>query len=318
LTLSFGLDIGGTKILGVVLDQEDPRRVLAERRVPTPAGADELLAALVESVTALTGSVGRPASVGVGIPGLVDHQGVLHFGPHLPGIIDFPIADRLAEAVGVAVVADNDANCAALAEQRVGAAFGVDDALVVTFGTGIGAGVVVGGRLLEGAAGFAGEVGHMVVEAAGPPCPCGRRGCWERFASGTGLSRLARDAALAGQMELVVEMAGGDPEEVRGEHVTDAARQGDPGALDVLAEFAEWVARGLANLANVLDPGVIVLGGGVVGAADLLLDRVRETFSERLMASERRPVIPIVPAALGARAGAIGAALLPTARIAER
>jgi glucokinase len=310
LSLPFGLDVGGTKILGVVLDRDDPRRVLAERRVPTPIGADGLMAALLGTVEELVAAVGPPSSVGVGVPGLVDHEGMLHFGPHLPGIVDLPIALRMADALGVPAMADNDANCAALAEQRVGAGRGVSDALVVTFGTGIGAGIVVGGRLLSGGSGFAGEVGHMVVEAAGPPCPCGRRGCWERFASGTGLSRLARDAALAGTLNAVVATAGG-PEEVRGEHVTDAARRGDPGAQEVLGEFAEWVARGLANLANVLDPGIIVLGGGLVAAADLLLEPVRAAFAERVMAYEQRAPIPIVPAELGERAGAIGAALLP-------
>ena len=311
---TFGLDIGGTKVLGVAIDG-DPHHVLAERRVPTPVGSDELLDALAATVDALRSTVGGPpAAVGVGIPGLVDHDGVLHFAPHLPGIVGEPVAARLAERIGVPVVADNDGNCAALGEQRAGAAEGHRDALVVTFGTGIGAGIVVGGRLVEGAAGFAGEPGHMVVEAAGPPCPCGRRGCWERFASGTGLSRLARDAAVAGRIDEVVELAGGDPEQVRGEHVTAAARDGDPGALGVVGELAEWIGRGLANLANLLDPGIIVLGGGLMSASDLLLDPVRAAFHDRVMAADLRPPIPIVAAALGERAGAIGAALLPSVR----
>jgi glucokinase len=313
LTRTFGLDIGGTKILGVALDAVEPRTVLAEHRLATPVGRDEMLVALTATVEALRAEVGGPAdAVGVGIPGLVDPSGVLQFAPHLPGIVGEPIAEGLAARIGSPVVADNDANCAALAEHRAGAAEGVHDALIVTLGTGIGTGIIVGGRLLEGAAGFAGEAGHMVVDADGPPCPCGRRGCWERFASGSGLSRLARDAAVAGRIDGVVDLAGGDAELVRGEHVTAAARAGDGAALAVVGELAEWIARGLGNLANILDPGIIVLGGGVMGAADLLLDPVRAAFAERVMAADRRPAIPIVAATLGERAGAIGAALLPT------
>ncbi len=184
---------------------------------------------------------------------------------------------------------------------------------MVTLGTGIGAGIISGGVLFEGEAGLAGEPGHMVVDPSGPPCPCGRRGCWEMFASGTGLSRLARDAAHAQRIDAAVELAGGDPEDVRGEHVTQAARSGDEGSLAVLGELAQWIALGLANLANLLDPKVIVLGGGLVDAADLLIDPVRACFEELLMASAHRPPISIVAAELGDRAGAIGAALLHTA-----
>ena len=125
------------------------------------------------------------------------------------------------------MTADNDANCAAWGEWVAGAARGVDDVMLVTLGTGIGGGIILGGRLYRGANGFAGEIGHMVVDPHGPPCPCGQRGCWERFASGSGLGWLAREAAHAGQAARVVELAGGDPESVRGEHVTQAAAEGD-------------------------------------------------------------------------------------------
>ena len=142
---------------------------------------------------------------------------------------------------------------------------------MVTLGTGIGAGIITSGRLLHGAQGFAGEPGHMVVDPNGPPCPCGKRGCWERFASGSGLGRLARDAASGGRLDAAVALAGGDPEAVRGEHVTASARAGDVESQAVLDELARWIALGLANLVNVLDPALIVIGGGLVEAADLLL-----------------------------------------------
>jgi glucokinase len=154
----------------------------------------------------------------------------------------------------------------------------------------------------------------MIVDPNGPPCPCGKRGCWERFASGTGLGRLARDAASAGHLDAAVALAGGDPEAVRGEHVTASARAGDAESLAVLDALAQWIALGLANLVNVLDPGIIVIGGGLVDAADLLLPDVRARFADFVMAGEERPELPIVPAALGERAGAIGAALLAASR----
>ena len=162
-----------------------------------------------------------------------------------------------------------------LAEHRLGAARGHGHVVMVTLGTGIGGGIVLDGRVQVGSAGFAGEIGHMVVDPAGPPCPCGRRGCWERFASGAGLGVLAREAALAGRLGEVVRLAGGDPESVRGEDVSAAAAAGDPAAQQVIEEVGWWIGFGLANLAAVLDPECFVLGGGVVQAGDLLLESAR-------------------------------------------
>jgi glucokinase len=302
-----GLDVGGTKVLGVAIDPRDPTTIVAEGRVPTPEGG----AGLVDTLHELTDSLGpTPDAVGVGVPGLVDRAGTLHMGPHLRRINEVPLARLLLERTGVPTVVDNDANCHAVGEQAVGAAAGAVDALVVTLGTGIGAGIISGGALLRGAHGFAGEPGHMIVDPNGPPCPCGKRGCWERFASGTGLGRLARDAASGGRLDAAVAIAGGDPEAVRGEHVTASARAGDAESQAVLDAFSRWIALGLANLVNVLDPAVIVIGGGLVEAADLLLPEVRTRFAALVLAGEHRPVVPIVPAVLGERAGAIGAALL--------
>lgn len=307
--ISIGLDVGGTKILGVAVDPDRPGDLLAEERIPTPEGGAGLVDALVELMGSLT-AAGAPASVGVGVPGLVDRAGRLHMGPHLRRVQDLPLASLLGARTGLPAAVDNDANCHALAERACGAAAGHEEALVVTLGTGIGAGIITGGRLLRGATGFAGEPGHMIVDPSGPPCPCGKRGCWERFASGTGLGRLARDAAAGGQLDAAVDLAGGDPEAVRGEHVTAAARAGDAQALDVLGHLAHWIALGLANLVNILDPSVVVIGGGLVDAADLLLPEVRARFGHLVMAGDQRPELPIVAAALGGKAGAIGAAVL--------
>ncbi len=306
---SIGIDVGGTKVLGVAVDPRAPREVLAEAQVATPEGGSGLVDTLVEVIDALAGS--SPAvGIGVGVPGLVDRAGRLHMGPHLREVQDLPLAELLGARASSAVIVDNDANCHALGEQAAGAAAGHDEALVITFGTGIGAGIISAGHLLRGANGFAGEPGHMIVDPDGPPCPCGKRGCWEQLASGDALGRFAQDAARAGDLVAVLAGVGGDPSGIRGEHVTRAARLGDPQARAVLTTLAGGIATGIANLVNVLDPAVVVVGGGLVDDADLFLPAVRARYDDLVMAGEQRPQLPIVPAVLGRHAGAIGAAVL--------
>ncbi len=301
-----GVDVGGTKLLAALVDTDDPSVVLAETRLPTPRGTSALLDAVVAAVGSVVDDGQVP--VGVGVPGLVDHDDRFRFGPNLPGVVDVALGDALRDRLGTAVVVDNDATCATLAEFRIGAGVGHADGVLLTIGTGIGGGLVVDGALRRGAHGFAGELGHMVVDPNGPRCPCGRRGCWERFASGSGLGRLSRDAALAGRLPAAVELAG-DPEAVRGEHVVVAARNGAPDAGEVLDEFAWWMGLGIGNLIDVLDPDVVILGGGVMDAADLLLDRVRRATRDQVVGADHRPEVPIEVAQAGERAGAIGAAL---------
>lgn len=300
-----GVDIGGTKILAVRLGPDG--RPEEERRAWTPAAGEDVVAAVAGVVGELTD---EPAAIGVGIPGLVDTDGVLCFSPHLPGLVGVSMAAGLASRFpGVRTWFGNDATAAGWAEHDRGAGTGAADMLMVTLGTGIGGGLVTGGRLAEGAHRFAGELGHMVVDPHGPLCPCGQRGCWERFASGSGLGLLGREAAIAGLADGVVALAG-DPEAVRGEHVTRAAAAGDGGALAIVDRFAWWLALGLANLANVLDPAVIVLGGGIVDAGEVVLGPARRAFLDLVEAGRQRPAIPIRLAELGSRAGAVGAALL--------
>jgi len=211
---TIGVDVGGTKILGVVLDRNG---VVGDKaRAPTPPRGEDLL----DAVTAVIAELAAGATglrIGVGAPGLVDSDGVLRFAPNLPRIIGLPVRAGLqARIAGSSVRVANDASCAGWAERVLGAAQGSDDVLMVTLGTGIGCGIVAKGRLQEGANGFAAEFGHMVIDPHGPRCPCGKRGCWERFASGSGLGRLGREAAEAGDAPRLVELAGGDPEAVRG------------------------------------------------------------------------------------------------------
>ena len=288
MTRSAGIDVGGTKFLGVILDENGD--VLVEKRRATPTGADTLISELVDFAREL----GEFDTLGVGVPGLVTRSGVLRAAPNLTGAYELAVGPTMSNALGLSVSVDNDATCAALAEWQHGAARGFDDVVLVTLGTGIGGGVVMGGRLQRGANGFAGEIGHIVVKPDGPACPCGRRGCWERFASGRGLQMLA----------------GGR----RGEDVVEGARSGDRELLEVIDQFAHWVALGLVNLTNVLDPECIVLGGGLTAAQDLFLPPIAREFSALLYSPEHRPHPTLNFAQLGERAGAIGAALLPSSQ----
>lgn len=304
--LTVGVDLGGTKCLAVAVEAGV---VVDERRVPTPVGEAALLDALA-GVAMAVGAGRDVAGVGVGVPGLVDRGGVLRFAPNLPGVVDLEIKAELERRLGLAVRVDNDATCAAWGERQMGAARGYDDVILVALGTGIGGGIVADGLVMRGANGFSGEIGHMVVDPNGPPCPCGQRGCWERFASGSGLGRLAQQAVAEGRGVRILALAGGDPAKVRGEHVTVAAAEGDAEAQAVMAQLGWWVALGLANLANAFDPQAFVLGGGLIEAGKLLLDPVRIAFAGLLTGAAHRPPIDIVPATLGGHAGAIGAACL--------
>ena len=303
-----GIDVGGSTVLGVALDSSGC--IAGEVRQPTPRGPNSL-SPLVDVIITVAEELGNESNFGIGVPGLVTREGVLRAAPNLDGVADFEIGRVLGERLGNRVYVDSDATCAAVGEWKLGVAEECDNVLAVTLGTGIGGGIVADGRLARGASGFAGEFGHMVIDPDGPPCPCGRRGCWERFASGSGLARLAQEAAADGRLPTVLRACGGEVEAVRGEHVQDAARAGDSDALTVIDEFASWVALGLANLTNVIDPEMIVLGGGLSEGADLYLDPIRRWYGERLYQPHLRPVPPIVFAHWGPLAGAVGAALLP-------
>jgi glucokinase len=328
--VAYGIDVGGTKILGVALSPTGA--VLAERKVPTPdsvvtpvvstADHEDPVETLANAVACVVDDLRREVrpgtaveSVGIGLPGLVA-TGALLFAPHLPNVATPHGLERspsfsslVAMRLSCVPMIYNDANLAAVAEITLGAERAVGNALLVTLGTGIGGAIVIDGEVRVGAHGLAAEFGHMVVDPSGPPCPCGRRGCWERYASGGGLARLAREAALAGTIPEAVVLAGGHPELVRGEHVTTAASRGDKGSLEVVEQLGWWVALGLANLSVVFDPDVVVVGGGLVAAGEMLLAPTRSAFASLILGGGARPEVRIVPATLGEGAGAIGAAL---------
>jgi glucokinase len=305
-TPTVGLDIGGTKVLGVLLGHDGT--VLREERRRSPhAGID----ALVGTASAVVADLSPPGSaVGVGAAGLVDHDGKILYSPNLPTLIEAPLRDALAAATPHPLVVDNDANVAARGEIAYGAARGLRHALFVTLGTGIGGGMLLDGVLYRGAHGFGGEIGHITVERGGPLCACGELGHWEAIASGSALGRMARELVERGGGARIVGAAGGDVDDVTGMHVEQAARAGDADASALLAEYADNVALGLAALANVLDPEVIVIAGGLVELGPLLFDPLHVAFVRHVEGGQYRPKIPIVPAELGERAGAVGAAVL--------
>ena len=300
-----GIDVGGTKCLGLVWQDGV---IVREVRYPTPHGARELIQLLVKIAAEL-----QPFdSLGIGLPGLVTRQGILRAAPNLVGVADVAVGTEVAAAIGCEVWVDNDATCATVCEWMVGAAVGYDDVVVVTLGTGIGGGIISSGRMVRGSNGFAGELGHMVLDPSGPRCVCGQNGCWERYASGSGLSMLGIAAARAGRGTRIIEEAG-SIDLIRGEHIGHAAAAGDPEARDIVDQFARWVALGLTNLTNILDPEIFVIGGGLAISQGEFLEPIQRWYSKLLYSPELRPHPRVVMAEFGAQAGAIGAALLPIA-----
>ena len=303
-----GVDLGGTKLLAGVVDRGLNVHHRAHRVVRGLTEV-EVLDAIVGAVREVRDASQLPVEgVGFGIPSLVDPvRGTAVSTVHLP-LADLPIRDVLAERLGLPVVVDNDANAALVAEHRAGAAKGASDALMYTLGTGIGGAVMIGGRIVRGAGGGAGELGHMVVDLDGPPCPCGNRGCLEALASGTALG-LAGAAAAADAPRTPLGEALAAGREITGMRVTDLAHSGDPLARSVVAAMGARLGVGVAGMVNALAPEVVVIGGGVVAAGDLLLDPVREVVA-RTALRPSRDLVRVLPARFGAESGMLGAALL--------
>ena len=230
--------------------------------------------------------------------------------PNLVEVDGLDIGPILKSKLGVPVYVDNDVNCAALAELSDGVAASANNSLLVTLGTGIGGALIVDGRIHRGAFGMAGEPGHMIVNPRGLICACGKQGCWEAYASAAGLKNLAIDKAKNGRLQQINDKVQGDLNKIASEDITQAARRGDIQSVELIDDFAYWIALGLTNCAALLDPELIIIGGGLVAEWDLLGDRIRHSFDELLLASTQRNRIPIKPAENGKAAGAIGATLL--------
>jgi glucokinase len=310
-SLAVGVDVGGTKVAALLTG--DQGTVLDRKLAHSPASdAEATVATVVSLARDLAAAHDGVIAVGIGAAGLVSREGVMRFAPNIAWR-EFPIGDRVADGVGLPVLVDNDANVAAWGEFKYGAGRGTNHLLLVTVGTGIGGGIVADGSLYRGAHGFAAEIGHIIVDPGGPVCGCGNVGCWEQVASGRAIERLGRKTAAENPDSVLGRAAGGNPSTIDGPTVTKAAEEGDPMSLRILEIVGVRLGEGIAGLVNVLDPDVVVVGGGASSAGDLLLEPARRAFVGAVEAPEHRPEVPILPAALGNDAGAIGAADLALA-----
>ena len=307
MALAIGVDIGGTNILAGVVDGAG-EIVAKARRATDPSDPEQIESAVADCVRELM-DAHEVAGVGVAAAGFVsaDRRELL-FAPNIAWR-DHPLADRLERLIGRPVVIENDANAAAWAEYRFGSGRGTQDMVMLTLGTGLGGAIITGGQLVRGAFGAAAELGHITVQPDGHLCGCGQRGCWEAYASGTALAREAQRFAEdhADAARTMLGLAGAEP--LAGAHVTAAARLGDEAALGLLHQFGRWLGIGIATLAAVTDPDVVVVGGGITTAAgDLILPTARDRFLRNLSGRGHRGELRILTAALANDAGLIGAA----------
>ncbi len=306
--IAIGLDIGGTNIVAAALS---PRgEVLARASLPTQAGRgpEDGVRRIVGAIRTLQEQTGGRHAVGVGIgcAGPLDRETGRVRNPFtLPTWDDVPLTGMLQAALGVPAVIENDADAAALGEYWLGAGRGVQHMVYVTVGTGVGGGLILGGRLHVGATGNAGEIGHQSIDMHGPPCYCGARGCVEMFAAAPAISAQAQTRARAGET-LMAKLAGGDIEAITPRIVADAARQGDAAALAIIDEAGHALGVGLGNLVTVLSPERIVMGGGVMLSFDLFYPAIRRTL-DRLARLVSVDAVEVVHAGLGLNAGVSGA-----------
>jgi glucokinase len=285
--LAIGVDVGGTSVRAGVVDEQGT--LLDTARVGTPSGEaalEDAIAGVIEDLR------NRHEAAAVGLA------------------VAAPVADRIAKRVGLPMTLEHDANAAAVGEHRFGAARGAGVAVLVAVGTGIGAGLLLDGTIYRGAHGVAPELGHLTVVPGGRACPCGKYGCWERYCSGTALAATAVEmlARHPGRSTVLRRETHGDPGSVTGRRVAGAARDGDPVALRAMGELAKWLGEGLALVADVFDPEVIVIAGGVSESAPLFLDEAREHYTGMITGAGHRPLARIRTAQLGVDAAIVGAA----------
>lgn len=307
---AIGVDIGGTKVVAGLVTADGT--ILDTRRRSTPgrdvAAVEDTIVEVVQELAA--DSADPVCAVGVGAAGFVSADGsTVLFSPHLAWRRE-PLRDRLSDRLDRPVLVDNDANGAGWAEYRFGAGRDQPRLVCITLGTGIGGALVFDGHLDRGLNGMAGEFGHMIIMPGGHRCECGNRGCWEQYASGNALGREARELASSGSpvgADLLAR-AGGDPRNIVGALVTEAARDGDRAAIELFHEVGQWLGVGLANICAALDPSMFVIGGGVSDAGDLLLASARESLARNLTGRGFRPVPEVLVADQGPLANVVGIA----------
>jgi len=299
------VDVGATKIAAAVVSPEG--KVLSRVRYPTPNSRSTLLQTLAQGISKVSECF-EVTGVGLGVPGLIlTQENKVIFSPNLRVIEGIPLKDELEPKVGLPVAVENDNNAATWGEFRFGAGSEAKHLLFVGLGTGIGGGIVMYGQLLRGAQGAGGELGHVTVQATGPRCACGNRGCLEAFASGSAIGRRAREVASERPGSALGQLAA--ERKLLGEDVTDLAREGDEGALSVLKEAGRWLGIGLAGFVNILNSEVVVVGGGAMEAGELILKAARREVQLRAL-SPSRELVEVREAALGPDSGVLGAAAL--------
>ena len=314
MSYTVGVDVGGTKIAAGLVDEQG--QLVARDRTESPA-TDPV--AIVNTIGALVRSLvgsNEVEAVGVCAAGFVDKErAMVVFAPNLAWR-DEPLRDHLQAELDLPVVVENDANAAAWGEFTFGAGEDVEDLLMLTIGTGVGGGVVIDGELTRGGFGMGGEVGHIQMVPNGVKCGCGNLGCLESYGSGSALLRVTRELAVEDPPAAarVLELASDDVDRIEGPMVTEAARAGDQFAIERLAELGDWIGQGVATLTAVLDPNVVVIGGGVSEAGQLLLDPIRSSFESHVTVRNHRPLLELRQAQLGNAGGTIGVADLARRR----
>jgi len=308
MSLTIGVDVGGTKVAAGAVDERG--KIVEKVKRATPAARPDDTADVIADVVLELQGRHEVVAVGIGAAGFVDEtRSTVLFAPNLAWR-DEQVKKRVEERIGRPVVVENDANAAAWAEAKLGAARDQQHAMLITVGTGIGAGIVIDGRLYRGRWGSAGEPGHYRVVPEGRLCGCGNRGCWEQYASGNALVAEARELARrapSGAVRLL-QLGGGTAEGIDGPAVTQAAREGDSGALSCFEIVGSWLGHGLADLAAILDPGCFVIGGGVSEAGEMLLGPARIAYANSLTGRAYRQLAEVRLAEMGPDAGLIGAA----------
>jgi glucokinase len=302
---AIGVDVGGTKIAAGIVNAEG--EILDEVRYPTPHSPEKLVEAIARSI-AEVGDDFEVSAACLAVPGLIlAEENRVVFSPNLRAVEGIPLKDELEPRIGLPLTIENDGNAAAWGEFRFGVGSEADHLVFVTLGTGIGGGVITHGVLMRGAQGSGGELGHVTVQATGPRCACGNRGCLEALASGTAIGRRAREVAVEYPDSALGRLAA--RRKVLGEDVTELAREGDKMALSVLEEAGTWLGVGLAGFVNVFNPEVVAVGGGVMEAGELVLGAARREVRLRSRPPSR-DLAQIKVATLGPRSGVLGAAAL--------
>jgi len=311
-TTALGIDLGGTKILTAVADAQGKMLSRDHSITPAKGGPDAVIKSILDSMSRVLTQAGITAdslaAIGIGAPGLSNPEtGILYTSPNLPGWKDVPLRDIIEKEMGKKAFLINDANAAAIGELYFGAGRGARNLIYVTISTGIGGGIIIDGEIYAGATGMAGELGHMVIDDEGPVCNCGNRGCWEILASGTALAREARKRIKAGTRTSILDYAGGDTEKVTAEVIHKAAQADDNLARELITRTGYYVGVGLANLINIFNPEIIVIGGGLSHIGNMLLEPAYEEARKRAF-RQAYDVVRFAHPELGRDSGVLGAA----------